>query len=398
VRVEAGVALAVPPVRLAPARARLTVRTTPAGALVALDGAYRGETPATLDVAPDAAHVVEVVKAGHAAGSAEVTLRPGENRTLAITLVAVATPPPTAAATPPPTIPAAEPTPAPAPDPAVAITSPPVPAGALASGPATVLVAPARFQMGASRREAGRRANETLHEVILARAFRIAAHETTNGEFHAFRPAHRSGSFGGASLEGDDHPVARVTWDDAARYCNWQSLAQGLPPFYVERGGKLVAASPPSTGWRLPTEAEWEFAARVAGSAATRRYPWGDALPVAPRSGNWADESAAAILAATITGYTDGFATTAPVGSFAANPIGLADLGGNVAEWVHDVYALVPPGPPPTDPLGPAEGSLHVIRGSSWMQWGVTELRLTFRDYGEKRRPDLGFRVARYVE
>jgi len=75
-------------------------------------------------------------------------------------------------------------------------------------------------------------------------------------------------------------------------------------------------------------------------------------------------------------------------------------MGGNVAEWVHDYYTIYPAASTAveTDPLGPQDGQYHVIRGSSWMDSTISELRLTYRDYGDKARPDLGFRIARYAE
>ena len=98
--------------------------------------------------------------------------------------------------------------------------------------------------------------------------------------------------------------------------------------------------------------------------------------------------------------FDDGYPGSSPVGSFAQNALGLFDLGGNVAEWVQDYYDPTIPISPPeaVDPLGPATGSEHVIRGSSWLQGRVIELRLAFRDFGHEPRPDLGFRVARYAE
>jgi formylglycine-generating enzyme required for sulfatase activity len=94
--------------------------------------------------------------------------------------------------------------------------------------------------------------------------------------------------------------------------------------------------------------------------------------------------------------YSDGYAGTAPVGKFQPSPAGFFDLAGNVAEWVHDYYAIRAT-PSQTDPSGPATGRHHVIRGSSWMQGSVSALRWTYRDYGTEPRPDVGFRCARYA-
>ena len=98
--------------------------------------------------------------------------------------------------------------------------------------------------------------------------------------------------------------------------------------------------------------------------------------------------------------YDDGFVSTAPVGKFPANALGLHDGGGNVAEWVNDFYTVPTPGitTPVVDPLGPGRGSNYVIRGSSWKHSGITELRMSYRDYGVEARSDLGFRIVRNAE
>ena len=94
--------------------------------------------------------------------------------------------------------------------------------------------------------------------------------------------------------------------------------------------------------------------------------------------------------------YNDNHVVTAPVGTYKPNHKGIHDLGGNVAEWIHDFYASGEASG--TGPLGPAKGEFHVINGSSWMHGTITDLRLAFRDYGIDGRRDLGFRVARFAE
>ena len=162
----------------------------------------------------------------------------------------------------------------------------------------------------------------------------------------------------------------------------------------------MVAVVPLTTGYRLPTEAEWAWAARYPDGQTAIKYPWGDSLPVAPDAGNFADQAAGDLLSTTLDGYNDDYPVTAPVDSFEPNALGLFNMGGNVAEWVHDVYAVYGSGRGvvEVDPVGPEEGELHVIRGSSWMDASISELRLTFRDYGNDGRSDVGFRIARYAD
>ncbi|MGQ9425483.1 PEGA domain-containing protein [Gilvimarinus sp. F26214L] len=257
----------------------------------------------------------------------------------------------------------------------------------------------ATFTMGSSRREQGRRANEAMRDVALSRPFYLGTHEVTNREYRQFDPEHSSGHAKGESLDGEDYPVVRINWQQAALYCNWLSEQEGLPAFYRVENGTVTGFNPEATGYRLATEAEWAWAARYR-NGEMLKFPWGPQLPPTEKSVNIADRNAAPLVGYVQPAYDDGYAATAPVGSFAANPRGLYDLAGNVSEWVNDFYeiAVSLSTKAEQDPLGPTEGSYHVIRGSSWAHGGVTELRLSFRDYGDQGRSDLGFRIARFVE
>ena len=437
-RVTAGEAVDLGLVQLVPVDGQLAVISVPSGATVTVDGVFRGTAPIEVDLAPDRSYEVSVTMAGYSAHRSEVEMRSGQRSVVRVELerlsgeITVSSVPPRAqvlvdgvpSGTTDQTF-ELEARPHQIevrldgyvpfrttliPEPGVrqavhAVLKEEGPAGlpakiASPQGVELVLVGPGRFTMGAARREPGRRANEVLHEVELTRPFYLAVREVTNREFREFRPEHRSGSVGPHNLEIDHHPVVNVAWNDAAKYCNWLSERAGLPPVYVDRGGAMVARNPIPNGYRLPTEAEWAWAARYPDSANARKYAWGDSLPVPPDAGNFGDSAAASVLGGALPDYNDGYAGTAPAGSFRANPLGLYDLGGNVAEWVHDLYAVTPspPGEVTRDPTGPRQGAYHVIRGASWMDTNVTELRLSYRDYGDTARPDLGFRVARSAQ
>jgi len=256
------------------------------------------------------------------------------------------------------------------------------------------------FQMGASRREAGRRANESQRLVEITRPFYLSVNEVSNAEYRLFDAAHNSGSAEGVSLNNDSHPVVNVSWDDAARYCNWLSEKDKLTPAYTETDGRMERLGGVNNGYRLPTEAEWVYAARVAGRGEAARYPWGDGYPPKTIAGNFADAQIADTLANVVTGYNDGYRASAPVGSFSAQAPGFHDLGGNVAEWINDFYAVYPgqSGQLVRDPGGPSTGDHHVVRDSSWRDGSITELRLSYRDYSRGPRDNLGFRIARYAD
>ncbi|MGD8631241.1 MAG: PEGA domain-containing protein [Gammaproteobacteria bacterium] len=361
--------------QLRPEYGTVFVTAQPADAALRIDGRDAGRATQRLQLTTRS-HTLEFSKPGYASKSVTVTPRAGTSQNVDVNLVTAeqAEVRRKAAATP------------------GVISSP---AGQLR------LVRPQdSFRMGASRREAGRRANESARLVQLVRPFYLGEREVTNAAYRQFRPQHSSGSAEGVSLDGDNQPVVNVSWDDAARFCNWLSSRAGLPPAYVEDNGRMQAVLPLTTGYRLPSEAEWAYVARKYTQATEQRYPWNGSYPPTVVAGNFADASIADTLANTIPDYNDGHRVSAPTGSFPARPTGFYDLGGNVAEWMHDYYAVYPGEADKrvSDPLGPVSGEHHVVRDSSWRQGTITELRLSYRDYSRAARPDLGFRVARYAE
>ena len=251
---------------------------------------------------------------------------------------------------------------------------------------------PGAVTLGTPRGEPGRRANEFVRKVQLDRAFYAGVHEVTAGQFRRF-------THPGEPPSADRRPVAGIGWGDAARFCNWLSVQEGLTPVYRFEGGRHAGSSAAADGYRLPTEAEWEWLARKAGRDRQTRFPWGDDTQVPPRSGNLADESARGRVPVYIPRYDDGFAGVAEVGKFAANASGLHDLAGNASEWVHDVYDVQPPraGRTETDPMDTRTGRWHTVKGSSWRSGTLSELRAAWRAGSDAPKDDLGFRVARYV-
>jgi len=438
VRVVPGEPVDLGVVRLEPEDGLLHVVSQPSGATVTVDAEFRGSTPLEVAVEPAVTHEVRVSLAGHATYTTEVSVAAARRNEVRATLevlmgeVVIASRPPGAEVlidsvsrgttdqtlqlearphqieirlggyipyrtvlTPEPGLTQAVRADLKQEGPAgmaKAITSP--------QGAELVLIGPGRFTMGASRREPGRRANEVRREVEITRPFYMAAHEVSNREFREFLSTHLSGAFAGYNLEIDHHPAVNVTWENAARFCNWLSEKAGLPPVYTVRGGTLTPRSPLPYGYRLPTEAEWAWAARYPDASTAQKYAWGDSLPVPLQGGNFGDRSAESVLRGAIPDYRDGHPATAPVGSFKANALGVFNLGGNVSEWVQDIYAFAPtpPGTVERDPIGPPTGPFHVIRGASWMDTSVTEIRLSYRDYGNTARPDVGFRIVRSAQ
>jgi formylglycine-generating enzyme required for sulfatase activity len=352
-------------------RGEVRVEVFPANAEVRVAGRLIGNGSQTLRL-PVAPQRIQVSSPGHIAQTLNVTPRPGFAQTVRVRL----------------TTPEAQQT----------ASAPNRPRTSL--GQELLLIQPGNYTMGSSRREPERAANEALREVKLQRAFYLSVSEVTNADFRRFRGDHSSGHFKGKSLNGELQPAVNLSWNDAARYCNWLSDKDKLPHYYLIEKGVVMGLDPAGQkGYRLPTEAEWEWVARMRADGTLARYSWGDAMPPTANAGNFADDSGATLLSPVIQGYNDGFAAASPVGKFAANRLGLFDIAGNASEWVHDFYdAGSVSATAAADPLGPELGEYHVIRGSSWRHGSARELRLAFRDFGVGARPDVGFRVARYVK
>jgi formylglycine-generating enzyme required for sulfatase activity len=228
--------------------------------------------------------------------------------------------------------------------------------------------------------------------------FYLQTTEVTNAQFRKFKPSHNSGQIEGNSLNQKHQPAVQVSWQQAATFCNWLSAKEGLPVFYQEQNGIVTGYNSSATGYRLPSEAEWAWAARASGQALLL-FPWGDTFPPTQIVGNYADTTSAYVTGSTLNNYTDGHVVSAPVASFKPNQHGLYDMGSNTSEWVHDVSKPISAnGAAQTDPLGSQAGNNYVIRGASWRQSKLKELRLSYRDEGQPGRDDVGFRLARYAE
>jgi len=235
--------------------------------------------------------------------------------------------------------------------------------------------------------------DETPRHTVSVDASYMDAYEVTNAQYKKFVQATGHSEPVGLVLEGntlrsdlnlkpwnsknyngDNQPVVCVTWEDAKAYAEW-------------------------AGKRLPTEAEWEYAAR--GELADKRYVWGDDWPPPKNSGNFADESyKKAFPGLVINGYDDGYAYSAPIGSFKSNGYGLYDMAGNVwewcADWYGDKYYDSSPKQNPNGPDVPDFGSFHVLRGGSWYygHYDTYDLCIASRHFPAFDSFTIGFRCV----
>ena len=229
------------------------------------------------------------------------------------------------------------------------------------------LIPSGRFAMG-SDAAADAQQNEAPVTPVVLTCFFIARLAVTNDQYEMFDPTHKAKR---APWADGKHPVLYVSWNDAVAFCQWLS----------KRERKI---------YRLPTEAEWEYSARGGDG---RIFPWGT-WTTAGNVANFADAS---------TNFpwrdpevNDGFAQTAPVGSYprGASPFGVEELSGNVFEWCLDPYAPYK-GREILNPRGPENGRQRVYRGGSWKS-RMSSLRATARAFNDPSylANDVGFRIV----
>ena len=293
------------------------------------------------------------------------------------------------------------------------------------SRPQQILVPAGDFMMGSDESSISR----PEHHVTLSQSFSMDEHEVTNAEYMAalqwaYDQGHVSansstvqawgqelmrlsdtfceiafsggtfllqastedvGEWGPGEVHPDgydpaNHPVKMVSWYGAACYCDWRSMMEGLPAFYQGDWNQTPSHDPyTAAGYRLPTEAEWEFATRWDDG---RNFPWGDEFPDCSRL-NFASGA----------GYCIGW--TLPVKSYEASELGFYDLSGNVFEWCGDWWvdyideAQI-------NPFGVSSGDDRIIRGgcfhSSWI-WSQSVFRNCTDP--DNVQPNIGFRIAR---
>lgn len=241
-------------------------------------------------------------------------------------------------------------------------------AGGRTVPPGFVYIPPGTFLMGSPPSEDGRTGDETPQQVTLTTGFYLQRTEVTQGEWQALMgnsPSYFSNC--GAMC-----PVEMVSWLDAARFANSRSQSEGLPTCYddaglVQGGGSIYAC----LGYRLPTESEWEYAAR-AGTTPSR-------YGVLDEVGWYAANSES---------------RTHPVGQLTANAWGVYDMLGNVWEWTNDWYGEY--GGAVTDPSGPPSGTVRVLRGGSWFGYAqFSRAANRFSRSPDYRSGNCGFRLAR---
>ena len=255
---------------------------------------------------------------------------------------------------------------------------------AAVDGPSWVAVSSGEFAMG-SPDGFGAPSEWRARRVVISRPYWIGAAPVTQALWREVVAAARGVDAGAASLPGapsrfqgdDQRPVEQVAWFEAALWCNALSALNGWRAAYGWRDGKLWL-DPSADGARLPTEAEWEAACRAGGPGA---WWWGDDPAGLPLAG-WTAQTAGG--------------TTHAVGRLSANPWGLHDVYGNVAEWCHDWFGPYAEAGD-LDPWGAPAGTAAVVRGGSFAR-SAAQCRSAERGFADpgSRSAEVGFRVARW--
>lgn len=224
-----------------------------------------------------------------------------------------------------------------------------------------------------------------VHDVYVS-AFYMDKCEVTKqrwDEVYSWAVAHGYSFDRAGSGSGTNHPVHTINWYDAVKWCNARSEREGRAPAYytsdslqtVYRSGRVDVQNDWvkwSGGYRLPTEAEWEYAAR--GGLSGKRFPWGDTI--SHSQANYFSDISFSYDISPTRGYHPDYqigweAYTSAVGSFEAGGFGLRDMAGNVGEWCWDYWNELYSSEIQSDPRGPASGSLRVGRGGSWMDYAA---------------------------
>lgn len=224
------------------------------------------------------------------------------------------------------------------------------------------------FTMGSPDTEGNHNEDELSHEVTVS-AFYMGTNPVTQAEYEAIMGNNPS------SGQGANHPVENTSWFDAVEYCNRRSEAEDLTPAYTIDGDS-VTWNQNANGYRLPTEAEWEYACRA---GTTTAYFFGDEIT---------------------TGQVNyGGGSTSEASTYPANAFGLHDMHGNVWEWCWDRYAPYP-ADAQTDPTGAETGDTRLLRGGSYFDGQAQYLRSAMRVHypPTTRYFDVGFRVARSIK
>ena len=245
-----------------------------------------------------------------------------------------------------------------------------------------------KFLMGSPSNENWRSDDELQHEVTV-NDFMIAPREVTQSEYKALMKDNPS------SFKGDNLPVENVTWLEAVRFCNAKSEAEGLKPAYTIDGAK-VTWDLSSDGYRLPTEAEWEYACR-AGTSTPFNLEHSIGADEANFYGHYPYEIEENYFSqhklTTKPGIYRG--TTVEPGQFKPNKLGLYDMHGNVGEWCWDIYAPYDTSAN-VNPTGPSTGTRRVNRGGGWNDF-AKNMRSAYRAAApqERRLYNVGIRLAR---